>query len=173
MQMEELACYLPGNLALGVAEGAVAGEKAVQYAAIAEELTHTCRRMYTLMPAGELWNSCARPYSQILHLHKNSLTLSTPTFDLCAFLFGDKLCNDTRVQKHMLMAGMPSRLLAAAEFDALSFTRVSQVWSLARMQGSRRRRSTFWMREGSRWSQAMWAMCCGRRRWKASITCGG
>ena len=52
MQMEELACYLPGNLALGVAEGAVVGEKAVQYAAIAEELTHTCKRMYSLLPVG-------------------------------------------------------------------------------------------------------------------------
>ena len=50
--MEELVCYLPGNLALGVAEGAVAGEKALQYAAIAEELTLTCRRLYSLMPAG-------------------------------------------------------------------------------------------------------------------------
>ena len=29
--MEELACYLPGNLALGLAEGAVAGEKAVRH----------------------------------------------------------------------------------------------------------------------------------------------
>ena len=52
MQMEHLACYLPGNLALGVAEGAVGGEKAVQYASVAEELTHTCMRMYTLMPTG-------------------------------------------------------------------------------------------------------------------------
>ncbi|CAL5226192.1 g9026 [Coccomyxa viridis] len=51
-QMEELACYLPGNLALGVAEGAVMGEKAVQYATIAEELTHTCKRMYSLLPVG-------------------------------------------------------------------------------------------------------------------------
>lgn len=54
MQMEELACYLPGNLALGVAEGAVGGEKAVQYASIAEELTRTCKRMYELMPTGKL-----------------------------------------------------------------------------------------------------------------------
>ena len=50
--MEHLACYLPGNLALGVAEGEVGGEKAVQYAAVAEELAHTCMRMYTLMPTG-------------------------------------------------------------------------------------------------------------------------
>ncbi len=61
MQMEELACYLPGNLALGVAEGAVVGEKAVQYATIAEELTHTCRRMYSLLPAGRLCSSFALP----------------------------------------------------------------------------------------------------------------
>ena len=52
VQMEHLACYLPGNLALGVAEGAVGGEKAVQYAAVAEELAHTCMRVYTLMPTG-------------------------------------------------------------------------------------------------------------------------
>ncbi|CAK0786405.1 hypothetical protein CVIRNUC_009618 [Coccomyxa viridis] len=51
-KMEHLACYLPGNLALGVAEGAVGGEKAVQYAAVAEELAHTCMRMYKLMPTG-------------------------------------------------------------------------------------------------------------------------
>jgi len=54
MQMEELACYLPGNLALGVAEGAVGEEKAVQYASIAEELTHACKRMYELMPTGKI-----------------------------------------------------------------------------------------------------------------------
>ena len=58
MQMEHLACYLPGNLALGVAEGAVGGEKAVQYASVAEELTHTCMRMYTLMPTGGTDSSC-------------------------------------------------------------------------------------------------------------------
>jgi hypothetical protein len=50
--MEHLACYLPGNLALGVAEGAVGGEKALQYAGVAEELTHTCQRMYEIMPTG-------------------------------------------------------------------------------------------------------------------------
>ncbi len=54
MQMEHLACYLPGNLALGVAEGAVGGEKALQYAAVAEELTRTCQRMYEIMPTGGL-----------------------------------------------------------------------------------------------------------------------
>ena len=52
--MEHLACYLAGNLALGVAEGAVGGEKALQYAAVAEELTHTCQRMYEIMPTGGL-----------------------------------------------------------------------------------------------------------------------
>ena len=67
--MEELACYLPGNLALGVAEGAVVGAKALQYAAIAEELTLTCRRLYSLMPAGahitHPWpgDSCAWPWT--------------------------------------------------------------------------------------------------------------
>lgn len=59
--MEELACYLPGNLALGVAEGAVMGEKAVQYATIAEELTHTCKRMYSLLPVGRSRTYCAQP----------------------------------------------------------------------------------------------------------------
>lgn len=53
MQMEHLACYLPGNLALGVAEGAVGGEKAVQYALVAEQLTRTCKRMYEVTSTGE------------------------------------------------------------------------------------------------------------------------
>ena len=70
MQMEELACYLPGNLALGVAEGAVVGEKAVQYATIAEELTHTCRRMYSLLPAGRLCSSFAQPLSLNVNLQR-------------------------------------------------------------------------------------------------------
>lgn len=78
MQMEELACYLPGNLALGVAEGAVAGEKAVQYAAIAEELTHTCKRMYSLMPAGEPCLPCTEPMFQDPDLQKSALNVIAP-----------------------------------------------------------------------------------------------
>ena len=51
--MDHLACYLPANLALGVAEGAVRGEKAILYAQLAANLTHTCYQMYARMPTGE------------------------------------------------------------------------------------------------------------------------
>ena len=51
--MEHLACYLPGNLALGVAEGAVSGDKAAQYLAAARSLTATCWRMYSQQQTGD------------------------------------------------------------------------------------------------------------------------
>ncbi|CAL8463954.1 g3489 [Coccomyxa elongata] len=51
-KMEHLACYLPGNLALGVGEGAVRGAKAQHYAAVAANLTYTCWQMYERMPTG-------------------------------------------------------------------------------------------------------------------------
>jgi mannosyl-oligosaccharide alpha-1,2-mannosidase len=52
-EMEHLSCYLPGNLALGVAEGAVRGKKAEMYAAVAANLTYTCWQMYARMPTGK------------------------------------------------------------------------------------------------------------------------
>jgi len=51
-QMDHLACYLPGNLALGVAEGAVTGAKAQLYASVAANLTYTCWQMYARQPTG-------------------------------------------------------------------------------------------------------------------------
>ena len=44
---------LAGNLALGVAEGAVTGAKAAKYAEVAANLTYTCWQMYARMPTGE------------------------------------------------------------------------------------------------------------------------
>lgn len=54
-RMEHLACYCPGNLALGVHAGAVAGDRAARYLAAAEELTRTCWQMYAQMPSGGGW----------------------------------------------------------------------------------------------------------------------
>ena len=50
--MDHLACFLPANLALGVAEGAVQGPKAALYAEVAANLTYTCWQMYARMPTG-------------------------------------------------------------------------------------------------------------------------
>jgi hypothetical protein len=41
-----------GNLALGVAEGAVTGAKAAKYTEVAVNLTRTCWQMYERMPSG-------------------------------------------------------------------------------------------------------------------------
>ncbi|KAK9807221.1 hypothetical protein WJX73_010611 [Symbiochloris irregularis] len=51
-KMDHLACYLPGNLALGVAEGAVSGAKAEKYMAAARSLTTSCWHMYSQQPTG-------------------------------------------------------------------------------------------------------------------------
>jgi len=51
-KMEHLACFLPANLALGVLEGAVTGDKADRYTAAAKGLTETCYRMYASQPTG-------------------------------------------------------------------------------------------------------------------------
>lgn len=51
-RLEHLTCYLPGNLALGVAYGAVSGAKADTYMNLAQNLTHTCWQMYDKMPIG-------------------------------------------------------------------------------------------------------------------------
>ncbi|KAK9845755.1 hypothetical protein WJX81_001541 [Elliptochloris bilobata] len=50
--MEHLACFVPGNLALGVESGAVAGAKADEYLALAAELTVACFQMYAQQPSG-------------------------------------------------------------------------------------------------------------------------
>lgn len=53
-RFDHLACYFPGNLALGVQQGAVGAEKAPLYMAIAANLTRTCWLMYERMPSGLL-----------------------------------------------------------------------------------------------------------------------
>ena len=50
--MEHLACFVPGNLALGVESGAVAGAKAEEYLALAAELCVACFQMYSQQPTG-------------------------------------------------------------------------------------------------------------------------
>ena len=51
-KMEHLACFLPGNMALGVLEGAVTGDRAARYTTAAVGLTETCYRMYSTQPTG-------------------------------------------------------------------------------------------------------------------------
>ena len=52
--MEHLACFVPGNLALGVEAGAVSGAKAEAYLALAAELCVACVQMYSQQPTGVL-----------------------------------------------------------------------------------------------------------------------
>jgi len=52
-KMEHLACYFPGNMALGVAEGAVSGAKAQHYLEVAANLTYTCWQMYERTATGK------------------------------------------------------------------------------------------------------------------------
>ena len=58
-RLEHLTCYLPGNLALGVAYGAVNGSKADQYMEVAKNLTYSCWQMYERMPVGM---TCSREF---------------------------------------------------------------------------------------------------------------
>jgi mannosyl-oligosaccharide alpha-1,2-mannosidase len=51
-KMEHLACFLPANLALGVLEGAVDGDRAARYTEAAKGLAETCYRMYSTNPTG-------------------------------------------------------------------------------------------------------------------------
>ena len=51
-KMDHLACFIPAMLALGVRAGAVAGDKAVEFLEVAEELGETCWQMYAQMPTG-------------------------------------------------------------------------------------------------------------------------
>lgn len=51
-KMEHLSCYFPGNIALGVAEGAVSGAKAQHYLEVAANLTYTCWQMYERTTTG-------------------------------------------------------------------------------------------------------------------------
>ena len=60
-KMDHLACYLPGVLALGAAQGAVTGRKASRYKKLAADLTETCFQMYDRQPTGVLI-----PYNLIL-----------------------------------------------------------------------------------------------------------
>lgn len=57
-KMEHLSCYLPGNIALGVAEGAVSGAKAQHYLEVAANLTYTCWQMYERSATG--MSSCVQ-----------------------------------------------------------------------------------------------------------------
>jgi mannosyl-oligosaccharide alpha-1,2-mannosidase len=59
---EHLACFFPGNMALGVYTGAVTGAKADEYMRVARAVTYTCWQMYERMPSGERqkWNTSAR-----------------------------------------------------------------------------------------------------------------
>ena len=52
--LEHLTCFLPGNIALGVAFGAVTGPKADLYMELAQNVTYTCWQMYDRMPSGEV-----------------------------------------------------------------------------------------------------------------------
>lgn len=56
-RMEHLTCFVAGNLALGVANGAVEGAKGAQYLAVARNLTKACFEMYNKMPTGECTRS--------------------------------------------------------------------------------------------------------------------
>ena len=58
--MEHLACFVPGNLALGVESGAVAGAKAEEYLALAAELSVACFQMYSQQPTGAPRAICCR-----------------------------------------------------------------------------------------------------------------
>ena len=53
-KMEHLACYFPGSMALGVAQGAVSGPKAQHYLDVAANLTYTCWQMYERTTTGAL-----------------------------------------------------------------------------------------------------------------------
>lgn len=53
-RMEHLTCFVGGNLALGVASGAVSGAQADAYLSLAKNLTHTCYSMYHTMPTGDV-----------------------------------------------------------------------------------------------------------------------
>ena len=53
MKMDHLGCFIPAMLALGVQQGAVTGDKAKQYMGLAEDLTFTCWKMYSLQPTGK------------------------------------------------------------------------------------------------------------------------
>jgi hypothetical protein len=57
--MEHLTCFIAGNLALGVENGAVTGKKAVQYLGVAKNVTRTCYEMYRSMPSGSFLASLA------------------------------------------------------------------------------------------------------------------
>lgn len=51
-RQEHLACFFPGNMALGVYTGAVTGDKAAEYVRVAEAVTYTCWQMYERQPSG-------------------------------------------------------------------------------------------------------------------------
>ena len=67
LQMDHLACFLPANLALGVAEGAVQGAKAALYAEVAANLTYTCWQMCAHTPTGAHSRSCQCPPYHTIH----------------------------------------------------------------------------------------------------------
>ena len=50
--MDHLACFIPAMLALGAHSGAVVGQKADAYLALAGNLTYTCWQMYDRQATG-------------------------------------------------------------------------------------------------------------------------
>lgn len=73
-RLEHLTCYLPGNLALGVAYGAVNGSKADQYMEVAKNLTYSCWQMYERMPVGMTCSKAAAGISaSLLHLRSQAV----------------------------------------------------------------------------------------------------
>ena len=72
-RLEHLTCFLPGNLALGVAYGAVNGSKADLYMDVAKNLTYSCWQMYERMPTGH--NKCTCIITSIT----TSITTSAPS----------------------------------------------------------------------------------------------
>lgn len=51
-RMDHLACFLPGNFALGVMTNAVTGDKAQIYLQAARNLTDSCWHMYSRTATG-------------------------------------------------------------------------------------------------------------------------
>ena len=81
-RLEHLTCYLPGNLALGVADGAVTGSKADRYMEVATNLTYSCWQMYERMPIGRLFirnPRCTQNVRAITNYRRSSYFGQVPT----------------------------------------------------------------------------------------------
>ena len=76
--MEHLACYLPGNLALGVMHKAVPPPKADRYLQAAADLTFTCWQMYNQTATGE---THAHPDISLFHCRSMFCNEQSPLQD--------------------------------------------------------------------------------------------